>query len=247
MIGPAMGSAIAPTIVVLVGIALGWRYSFLVLSLMSALIGFALIFTIRKEIRREVKQVEKPKFSIPRNVIGLSFMSFITLLAFFGMLTFFPDFLVNEGRNIKEASFYFSLLSVVGIFGSMVGGIVYDKVGGKSLFTVLFFNALLSFLLVKTPCLLLVLLLGLFFYSVNPIIIAYASDYATSRNLSTVIGFVNMISIFGATIGPYFMGSLIDRAGYKNAFYSIPAMYLLSLLVLILEEHLKFSQSLNNE
>ena len=99
MIGPTMGSVITPTIVVLVGIALGWRYSFLVLSLMSALIGFALIFTIRKEIRREVKQVEKPKFSIPRNVIGLSFMSLITLFGFFGMLTFFPTSLLMKAET----------------------------------------------------------------------------------------------------------------------------------------------------
>ena len=39
-------------------------------------------------------------------------MNFIVLAAFFGMLTFLPDFFVDKGRSIEEASFYFSLLSI---------------------------------------------------------------------------------------------------------------------------------------
>ncbi|USS40905.1 MFS transporter [Thermococcus aggregans] len=232
MVGPPIGSAIAPAIVVPIALALEWRYSFLALSLMSLTIGIALMLAIKGE----VKQVEQPKFTIPKKVLGLSIMNFIALAAFFGILTFLPDFFVNKGRSVEEASFYFSLLSIVGIFGSIGGGRIYDKVGKASLLSVLAFNALLSFLLVKTAYPFLVLLLGLFFYSVGPIVTAYTSEHASEENLGTVMGFVNMMGFFGATAGPYFIGILIDRIGYEVAFYSISGMYLLSLLILAQEQ-----------
>lgn len=232
MVGPPIGSAIAPAIVVPIALALEWRYSFLVLSLMSLTVGLALMLIIKGEVRR----VEKPKFAIPKNVFGLSIMNFIVLAAFFGILTFLPDFFVNKGRSVEEASLYFSLLSIVGVFGSIAGGNVYDRVGKTSLFFVLMFNALLSFLLVKTAYPVLVLLLGLFFYSVGPIVTAYTSEHASEENLGTVMGFVNMMGFFGATAGPYFIGILIDRMGYEVAFYSISGMYLLSLLILVQEQ-----------
>ncbi|WP_175058906.1 MFS transporter [Thermococcus sp. 2319x1] len=230
MVGPPIGSAIAPAIVIPVALALEWRYSFLVLSLMSLIVGLALMLIIKGE----VKQVERPKFTVPREVFSLSFMNFIVMAAFFGMLTFLPDFFVSKGRSVEEASLYFSLLSIVGVFGSVAGGGVYDRIREISLLSVLALNAFLSFLLVKTAYLLLVLLLGLFFYSVGPIVTAYTSEHASGENLGTVMGFVNMMGFFGATAGPYFIGLLIDTAGYETAFYSISGMYLLSFLILTL-------------
>ncbi len=108
MIGPPVGSTIAPAIVVPIALALEWRYSFVIISLVSALIGIALIHGVKGEVR----QVEGVNFAIPKNVFGLSLMNFIVLAAFFGMLTFLPDFFVDKGRSIEEASFYFSLLSI---------------------------------------------------------------------------------------------------------------------------------------
>jgi len=231
MIGPPVGSAIAPAIVVPIALALEWRYSFVIISLVSALIGIALIHGVKGEVR----QVERVNFAIPKNVFGLSLMNFIVLAAFFGMLTFLPDFFVDKGRSIEEASFYFSLLSIVGIFWIYSRWNIYDRVGKGSLFSVLFFNMFLSFLLVKTTYPILVLPLGLFFYSVGPIVTAYTSEHATPENLGTVMGFVNMMGFFGATIGPYFIGFLIDRVGYEMAFYSISGMYLVSLLIFMFE------------
>ena len=232
MIGPPVGSAIAPAIAVPIALTLEWRYSFLVLSLMSATIGVALMFVIKGEVKR----VERPRFQIPKNIFGLSVMNFLLLAAFFGILTFLPDFFVSKGRSLEEASFYFSILSIVGIFGSIAGGTVYDKIREASLVCILSFNAILSFILVKTSYPPLVLPLGLFFYSVGPAVTAYTSEHATPENLGTVMGFVNMMGFFGATTGPYFVGFLIDKIGYEGAFYSISGMYLVSMLILAFEK-----------
>ena len=62
MIGPLVGSAITPAIVVSIALALEWRYSFVIISLVSALIGIALIH----EVKGKVREVEGVNFAIPK-------------------------------------------------------------------------------------------------------------------------------------------------------------------------------------
>lgn len=225
MVGPPIGSGIAPLIVVPIALALEWRYAFLVLSIMSALIGLALIIAVKGEVH----EVDNPKLLIPKHVFWLSLMNFIVLAAFFGILTFLPDFFVNNGRSLEESSLYFSILSIVGIFGSLIGGALYDRFKKVSMMVALMFNALLSLALAKTALPVIVPILGIFFYAVGPIVTAYTSELASDENRGSVMGFVNMMGFFGATVGPYFLGLLIDRLGYEKAFYTIPLMYTISI------------------
>ncbi|WP_324736098.1 MFS transporter [Thermococcus sp. SY098] len=228
MVGPPIGSGIAPLIVVPIALALEWRYAFLVLSAMSAIIGITLLLSIKGELH----EVEHAKLRIPKHVIRLSIMNFISMLAFFGMLTFLPDFFVNRGRSLEEASLYFSILSIVGIAGSLVGGTIYDRLKKKSLILSLGFNAFLSFLLAKTAMPIIMPILGLFFYSVGPIVTAYTAEQATNENKGSVMGFVNMMGFFGATLGPYLLGVLIDTLGYGEAFYFIPLTYVAAVIII---------------
>ncbi len=69
----------------------------------------------------------------------------------------------------------------------------------------------------------------------GPIVTAYTSEKASPENLGSVMGFVNMVGFFGATVGPYLVGLLIDIFGYRPAFLSIPVMYLLAWAILWVE------------
>ncbi|ANF22188.1 MFS transporter [Thermococcus piezophilus] len=224
MVGPPIGSGMAPLIVVPIAINLEWRYAFLVLSAMSFAVGLALAFAIKGEVSRP----SKVSFSIPKNVSLLSVANFIVLAAFFGLLTFLVSFFINSGVSLETASLFFSLLSVVGIAGSLFGGELYDRVGKRSIEIVFGLNALLTFILAITASPWVVLPLGLSFYSVGAIVTAYTSEKASGANMGSVMGFVNMVGFFGATVGPYLFGRLIDSFGYENAFLSIPIMYLLA-------------------
>jgi predicted MFS family arabinose efflux permease len=239
MIGPPIGTAIAPLIVIPIALTFEWRISFVVLSLMSALIGLSLLFAIKGEVH----EVEGPKFHIPKHIFTLSISNFLALMAFFGMLTFLPDFLVSKGENISKASFYFSILSVIGIAGSIFGGIFYDKLKRTSIFIVLAFNAILSFILIRFTLLVIMPLLGLFFYSVGPIITAYTAELANNENKGSVMGFVNMMGFFGATAGPYLIGLLIDMLSYEKALYTIPLLYIISAIILTTEKKNKISHT----
>ncbi|WP_048058283.1 MFS transporter [Pyrococcus yayanosii] len=232
MIGPPVGSGIAPLIVVPVALSLEWRHAFLLLSAMSLPIGLALAFTVKGE-------VSKPRgvrFSIPRDALLLSAANFIVLAAFFGMLTFLVSFLVSSGVSVEVASLLFSLLSVIGVVGSLFGGALYDRIGRRSIALVFGFNALLTFLLAVTASPWVIIPLGLTFYSVGAIITAYTSEKASPENLGSVMGFVNMVGFFGATAGPYFLGLLIDSFGHEKAFLSVPVMYLIAWVIIRMEE-----------
>ncbi|NJD98375.1 MFS transporter [Thermococcus sp. LS1] len=241
MVGPPVGSGIAPLIVMPIALNLEWRYAFLVLSVMSLLVGLALAFAVRGEVSKP----SRVSFSIPKNVFLLSAANFIVLAAFFGLLTFLVSFLVNSGVSIEMASLLFSLLSVIGIAGSLFGGGLYDRIGRRSIAVVFGLNALLTFVLTVTASPWVIIPLGLTFYSVGAIVTAYTSEKASGENLGSVMGFVNMVGFFGATVGPYFLGLLIDGFGYKMAFFSIPMMYLLAWAIIKVEEKLEEKESLS--
>ncbi|ASJ14905.1 MFS transporter [Thermococcus radiotolerans] len=235
MVGPPVGSGIAPLIVVPIAMSLEWRYAFPALAAMSLAIGIALAFAIKGEVSKPLRVT----FSIPRNVFLLSAANFIVLAAFFGLLTFLVSFLVNSGVSLETASLLFSLLSVIGIAGSLFGGGLYDRIGRRSIAVVFGLNALLTLILALTASPWVIIPLGLAFYSVGAIVTAYTSEKATGENLGSVMGFVNMIGFFGATVGPYLVGLLIDGFGYEKAFLSIPAMYLLAWGIIRVEEKLE--------
>ncbi|ASJ13196.1 MFS transporter [Thermococcus thioreducens] len=235
MVGPPVGSGIAPIIAVPIALRLEWRYAFLALSAMSLVTGIALTFAVRGEVSKP----SRVKFSIPRNVFLLSTANFIVLAAFFGLLTFLVSFLVSAGVSFETASWLFSLLSVIGIAGSLFGGGLYDRIGRRSIAVVFGLNAFLTLILALTASPWVIIPLGLAFYSVGAIVTAYTSEKATGENLGSVMGFVNMVGFFGATVGPYFVGLLIDGFGYERAFLSIPLMYLMAWGIIRVEEKLE--------
>ncbi|AEC52753.1 transport protein, permease [Pyrococcus sp. NA2] len=231
MVGPAIGSGITPLIVVPVALVLSWRHAFLVLSIMSTVVGILLAFSVKGE---PVK-VDRVKFSIPKGVFLLSFANFLGLGAFFAILTFLVSYLVSRGASIEEASAMFSLLSVIGIFGSILAGFLYDHLGRVSVFLAYLLNAILTFSLIVIPSPFLLIPLGLVLYSVGGIITAYTSEKAEKENLGVVMGFVNMVGFFGATIGPYLVGKLIDMFSYNRALLSVPLAYLLAAVIILFD------------
>ncbi len=114
---------------------------------MSLVTGLALALAVRGEVSKP----SRVRFSIPPgNVFLLSLANFIVLAAFFGLLTFLVSFLVSAGVSFGRASLLFSLLSVIGVAGSLFGGTLYDRIGRRSVSVVFGLNALLTLVLALT-------------------------------------------------------------------------------------------------
>jgi MFS family permease len=170
----------------------------------------------------------RARLSIGVGSVNLALANFLSFMAFFGVLTFLVAFLTSRGMGLEKASYLFSLLSLVGIVGSLAGGVLYDRLGRKALELAFISNALLIVLLALKPGFLSIISLGLAFYSVGPMVTAFTAETARKDNLGSVMGFVNMVGFFGATVGPYFTGWLIDRLGYREAFFAIAVLYALA-------------------
>ncbi|MFA4669044.1 MFS transporter [Pyrococcus kukulkanii] len=239
MIGPAIGTGITPLIVVPIALTFNWRLSFLVLSLLSSIVAVLLAFAVRGEVSKP----EVARFSIPRTVFLLSLANFLGLGAFFALLTFLVSYLVSQGASLEKASAMFSMLSMVGILGSISAGFLYDRIGKVSVSLAFIMNALFTFLILIWPNPILLIPLGFFLYSVGGIITAYTSEKAGKENLGVVMGFVNMVGFFGATVGPYVVGRLIDITGYRKALLLIPLAYLTSALLIFLDMDHRHRQS----
>lgn len=226
MIGPPIGSGLAPLVALPVALHFGWRYAFPVIALLSLPVAFLLISGEEKGGARNGVRI-----SVSRKALPLSVANFLALSAFFGLLTFLVSFLVNGGTSTETASLVYSAFSFLGIAGSLVGGVLYDRFRRKSVPLVLGLNVVLTLMLAVTASPWAALPLGITFYSVGPIITALTAELAGKTNLGPTMGFVNMVGFFGATVGPYIVGKAIDLFGYSTAFLSIPTMYLAALLV----------------
>ena len=224
MLGPPVGSGIVPLLVVPVALNLGWRYAFPILAVMSSIVGVLLVLSLRGLEERNVRA----RLSIEVGSINLAIANFLSFMAFFGVLTFLVAFLTSTGMSVETASFLFSLLSLVGIVGSLTGGVLYDRLGRRALELAFLSNAFLIVLFILEPGIVPALVLGLTFYSVGPMVTALTAETAGKDNLGPVMGFVNMVGFLGATAGPYFTGYLIDRVGYREAFFAIAVLYALA-------------------
>ncbi len=137
MLGPPVGSGIVPLLVVPVALNVGWRYAFPILAVMSSIVGVFLLLSLKGLEERKVGA----RLSIEVGSINLAIANFLSFMAFFGVLTFLVAFLTSTGMNVETASFLFSLLSLVGIIGSLTGEFSTIGLGGGRL-SLRFFSTL---------------------------------------------------------------------------------------------------------
>lgn len=142
---------------------------------------------------------------------------------------------------------FFFLFLVVGVVGFFFGGLVYDRMGRRSVLLIFVFNVLLMFFFVVMVFFWIIIFFGFMFYFVGLVVIVYIFEKVSLENLGLVMGFVNMVGFFGVMVGFYFVGLFIDIFGYRFVFLFIFVMYLFVWVILWVEgfvERKKFGISL---
>ena len=140
----SIGSAIG---VISLGIFLstvGWRWVYLFWSIPILAWGFALLRSPKLEPRRFEKREAKKGKGLERlpRIFSREFIIFLISLGFrgvgiSGISTFMTTYLVNgRGLSKSTASLIFGLGPVIGIFGSLSGGYLGDKMGAKKTLSV---------------------------------------------------------------------------------------------------------------
>jgi FSR family fosmidomycin resistance protein-like MFS transporter len=155
------------------------------------------------------------------------------------VLTFFPLYIqLGLGRNAFELGVYVALLHGMGTVSQPVLGILADRLGRKAVLVPSFallcgFYLLLGRVAPGWPLGLLVLAIGMFFYTLVNITSAAVLDVAGARTQSSATGLSTVVTQLIVLPSPILAGWLVQRSGYGAAFVLAAAFMAAGVLVML--------------
>ena len=140
------------------------------------------------------------------------------------ILTFFPLYIqIGLGRDAFELGIYVALLHGMGTVSQPVLGVLADRIGRKAVLVPSFLLLTCFYLLLGRvppgwPLGLLVLAIGVFFYTLVNITSAAVLDVAGARTQSSASGLSTALTQLIVLPSPILAGWLVHRFGYGAAF-----------------------------
>lgn len=175
-----------------------------------------------------------------RPLMGITLVEGLRGMAFLAVITFLPLYL-DEIAHLTQAErgLYLGLLMVMGIPATPTLGYISDIIGRKMvLVPALLSLAGMTLLLVgfgTGPFLIIILILmGLFLYSDQPILTAAALDIVGREVATTTMGILAFSRLALAAASPMIAGLLWKNIGSDAAFYYAASLFVLSALILFI-------------
>ncbi|MFQ3328595.1 MAG: FSR family fosmidomycin resistance protein-like MFS transporter, partial [Candidatus Poriferisodalaceae bacterium] len=139
--GGSVGHFLAPAAVTISVAAFSWRFSMLVIALPLALMALFLRFSLEES---------EPSSSV--TLTGVMTKELIRVAVAFGLLsvvmrsflTFAVKMLVDEGWTGQGAGLALSSVLLVGTLAQPIGGRIYDRIGGRTVFMYAIVGTILS-------------------------------------------------------------------------------------------------------
>lgn len=247
----AAGSApffLAPLIVAALATAWGWRGTIIALAAPTMFFGI-LFYIILGRLNAAQPSEDKPSDSSHagtpaaqgnvRRLVPFIIVSTCTHAITFCVIAFIPLFLIDQfSIGEKTASSFLSIFYSAGLWASLCGGSLSDRIGGVPVvLAVCLISGPLIYLLSQASsvfgivCLLFIL--GVCNYVRTPVSEAYIVSQATERRRSTVLGIYYFANMEGGGVLTPVMGFMIDVYGFYFSF-SITGVILLVLSVICL-------------
>jgi MFS transporter, FSR family, fosmidomycin resistance protein len=247
-VGGNIGDIIGPAVTGLCLAVMAWRSIISTYSIIPLFLTF-LVFWAFRDIGRSGNEVAttlsdqlaytKQMFKngplwgviLVAGLRGMAFVAFTAILALYA-----KDVLDLSGQT---RGWYFGLLNLVGLASTPVLGHLSDLFGRKVvLVPALAVLCVLTMLMAEYGhhggFLVLLLLIGVFLYSDQPILTAAALDVVGSRVTTTAIGFISFSRLALSAPSPVIAGWLYDPQAPQIVFYYIAALFAVSAVVLML-------------
>ena len=241
--GGAIGSFVVPVTAAYIGVVLGWRYSFIILSLLGIITIF---FWQRIDKLRFGDQEEREHANPNKTIFKSATVKFLLVLFIFGLLHVLPfrgltPFLTTYatekyGLRLESAAQLLSWLQMMGIVGSPLFGKLSDIVGRQKMLAILILcQSLVMYLITRTSFEILAFLLGamgLLAYGCLAVTDTWVTEMSVASIIGTAVGVVVTASFFiGAIITPM-VGFLADQISFDFAFRILSVATLLGLPIL---------------
>jgi MFS transporter, FSR family, fosmidomycin resistance protein len=244
--GATISDTLTPIAVGALLVALFWR-DFLHAQLLVGLVAAVLVwFGLARQFTQSTARPAGWSFAGDvRTILGkpaflaVSFADGLMAMARQVILTFFPLYIqIGLGRGAFELGIYVALLHGMGTVSQPVLGILADRAGRKAVLVPSFLLLTAFYLLLGKvepgwPLGLLVLAIGVFFYTLVNITSAAILDVAGARTQSSASGLSTALTQLIVLPSPVLAGWLVHRFGYGAAFYLAAAFMAIGVLVML--------------
>lgn len=246
--GGTFGVVFTPVLSLAIGLAFGWRMSFVVFGI-SAIVTAILLWKSRFHHGQSALKVRFWDIFSIRGLWLLLLFNFAVGLYMKSVELFLPTYLalgplsfLGKDQAINWAAVLTTLMLMMGAFGQWLGGSKTDVWGAKRVLIVTSFSVLIGFLfLVLTPFSLwfvaiavFIPLYGLAFYGHQPAYNALAGFMTPIDRRGIVYGVVFFMSFGMGSISQTITGYISDKIGINVAFYVLTLFAAAALLVSLL-------------
>lgn len=148
----------------------------------------------------------------------------IYMISFEGVFLFLPTFMVTvDGFDQAVASSLASIAGFVGILGSILGGIISDKLHTRK-WMIFFYLIILGVLYILIPYIpnslfvVMIILLGLFANGLPPIAFTAVTEVVNPQLIAMAIGMITLMQFIGLFFSTTIFGLFVDGPGWTAAF-----------------------------
>lgn len=220
----------------------GWRVAVMLTALFG---GYALV--LRKHlppdptisVKRETqsfRQLLSPENKWP--LILISIVWFIVMLTYYGIFLWLPSVLVLRGFSIVNSIGYTLIMSIAQLPGYYLAAHLLSKISPKKLLVTYLLGTIVSSLVFGlSNSLPIILISGAFlsFFDLGAwgILIAHTPGMFQTTIRGTAMGAAQSVGRFGATIGPFLVGWLLNMQLGIGFIFSLFVVLLLIAIVII--------------
>ena len=172
-------------------------------------------------------------------LISLSFMCFNILVL--AVNTFYPTFLTTVRHlDLARAAFLTSLIALVAVFTSPLGGVISDRIGSRKKLVALPLAVmgtmfLFPFQVSAGSIAAVMILIGVFFGPIPTATFAAVPEVMPSPKLIGIgMGVVALGQNLGMVVGPAMFGRIVDSMGWTAAGYSLIPVAAIGVVAILL-------------
>ena len=246
-IGGNIGDAVSPVVTGFLLGYLAWKDILSIYAVVPMALAFLVFWAFRdigKNLGGENTKNDTGQIAQTRAILRNPLIWMITIIggirgmAYVALVTFLPSYLSNdlELSNLMRGV-YFGLLVAVGIFFTPIMGYLSDRFGRREILIpgMIFLSVVVMLMAIfqdRNVLLLLICLLGTFFYSDQPILTAAALDIVGEGVATTTLGSLSFARFVLSALSPLVAGFLYENYSMDHVFYYVAALMIFAALLL---------------
>jgi FSR family fosmidomycin resistance protein-like MFS transporter len=231
-VGGSLGHFAAPIATAFLIAALNWRLAALMLTLPAIILIIGLKLTLQPGQKNDRLTFGK---GISRSLVLLGINFGLITMMYRGFLAFLPTWLLENNMPLVSAAAITSLMLAIGVVAQPMGGVIFDRFGGKVVFVISPIVAGFALLLMTWVegwlVVLLIVLVGASITMTFPVALTLASSLSGAAEVGMSVGLVFGISTTMSSFTPLLTGLLADQFGLDSAFRLLIVLPLLATLM----------------